>query len=89
MAKTCPERFHGGDLRKGRVSEPGRIYLITAVTRNRAQVFSDLSHARVLVNTMRAEERRQRARTLSFVVMPDHICIGCWNWVNGRRFQPS
>lgn len=64
---------HGHDLRRGRVSEPGRIYLLTTVTRERRPVFSDLASGRVVVRCLREMERSGLAETLCFVVMPDHL----------------
>ena len=64
---------HARDLRKGRCSESGRIYLVTAVTRNRQRVFDDLRAARLLIRGLRQEQDLGRARTLSFVIMPDHL----------------
>jgi REP element-mobilizing transposase RayT len=66
-------RAHARDLRKGRYSEPGRLYVVTAVTRHREPVFEDLLAARILVRTLRREQEMARAQTLAFVVMPDHI----------------
>jgi len=66
-------RPHARDLRKGRVSEAGRVYLITAVTRGRRPLFSDLYVARHVVVALRKEASSGRARTLAFVVMPDHL----------------
>jgi REP element-mobilizing transposase RayT len=63
---------HSRALRKGRVSEAGRAYLVTFVTRNRRQIFSDLKCGRVLVEELRAAERDGLARTWCFCVMPDH-----------------
>ncbi len=64
---------HARDLRKGRWSESGRIYLVTAVTRDRRPVFSGFQAARVLIQALRQEETWGRAKTLAFVVMPDHL----------------
>lgn len=60
-------------LRKGRYSEAGQIYLVTAVTLDRAAVFSELAKARLLIHTMREDARRGSHTTLAFVVMPDHL----------------
>ena len=60
-------------LRTGRFSQPGRIYLVTTVTQDRRNVFQSLSAARILIQTLREEEALGRARTLTFVVMPDHL----------------
>lgn len=64
---------HSRDLRKGRTSEPGRVYLTTAVTFNREPVFAKLANARTLINVFRAESQLKQVRTWAFVVMPDHF----------------
>ena len=63
----------GGALRRGRYSEPGRIYLVTTVTRNRQPIFREFGAARVLVRVLRREQDKGHARTLAYVVMPDHL----------------
>jgi REP element-mobilizing transposase RayT len=65
--------FHGGDLRKGRHSELGRIYLLTTVTHGRQPVFRDFSLARCCINAMRFQHDLGRVSSLAFVVMPDHL----------------
>ena len=62
---------HSRNLRKGRVSEPNRAYLISTATEGREQLFSDWRCGRLVVQTLRSEEAR--AKTLAFVVMPDHL----------------
>ncbi|WP_017926888.1 transposase [Thioalkalivibrio sp. HL-Eb18] len=64
---------HAQALRRGRYSEPGRIYLITAVTRDRTPVFRDFAAARALVATLRHAQALGHADTLAYVVMPDHL----------------
>lgn len=64
-------RFHCKDLRTGRYSTPGQIYMITTVTTNRAYRFTDFSHGRQVVQSLRAASLS--AETLAFVVMPDHL----------------
>ncbi|MDO8844626.1 transposase [Methylicorpusculum sp.] len=64
---------HGRNLRKGRVSSPGQIYLITTVTQDREPFFYDFNAARMLIKTMKNEQELGRANTLAFVVMPDHL----------------
>ena len=44
---------HGGDLRKGRYSETGRIYLVTAVTEARKALFVDVGLGREVVRALR------------------------------------
>ena len=62
---------HGRNLRIGRVSEPNRPYVITAVTAGRQPLFADWRWGRIVVHALRGE--RERAETLAFVVMPDHL----------------
>ena len=64
-------RPHAQKLRNGRVSESGRIYLITCVTDKRTAVFSEWHCGRLLVDVLIKEN--QRAATLAYVVMPDHL----------------
>ncbi len=68
MNNTTP---HGRNLRTGRISEPGRIYLVTCVTDQRRPVFSDIQCGRLLVQVLMKEQ--QRAETFAYVVMPDHL----------------
>jgi REP element-mobilizing transposase RayT len=68
MKTTQP---HGKDLRNGRISEAGRIYLITCVTDRRKAFFSHWTCGRLLVQVLMKE--RNRAETLAYVVMPDHL----------------
>jgi REP element-mobilizing transposase RayT len=63
----------GADLRKGRFSETGRIYLVTAVTHERAALFAEFHAARVLIHEMRATDSAGHTQTLAFVIMPDHF----------------
>ena len=60
-------------LRRGRVSEPGRAYLVTTVTRAREPVFENLWSARTLIGVLMEADRVRMSRTLAFVVMPDHL----------------
>lgn len=58
-------------LRHARVSEPGRIYLITCVTKQRQPLFGDWQCGRLLAQVLNEESRR--ASTLAYVIMPDHL----------------
>ncbi|MGI3744702.1 MAG: REP-associated tyrosine transposase [Janthinobacterium lividum] len=60
-------------LRLGRFSESGQIYLLTSVTRGRAPFFSDWRMGRLLVNAFRQAEEEGAAKSLAWVVMPDHF----------------
>lgn len=66
-------KAHGSDLRKGRVSEPGRIYLVTTTTHNRQRFFDDFHLGRIVVGAMRHHDRTGNTDTLAYVVMPDHL----------------
>jgi putative transposase len=68
--KTAP---HGKNLRKGRVSIPGQVYLVTATTSRRRPVFLDFYDARLLIGCLRELQEIGFADTLAFVVMPDHL----------------
>ena len=64
---------HSKDLRKGRVSIPGQIYLVTSVTLRREPVFTDFSSAREVIHCLRQSDKLGRTETLAFVLMPDHL----------------
>lgn len=61
----------GHRLRRGRVSEPGRNYLITATCWDRHTLFRGFESGRAVVQGFR--EADDLAETWCFVVMPDHI----------------
>lgn len=64
---------HGRNLRKGRYSIPGQIYLVTTVTSNRARIFHDLYRARCAIHCIHDDTMAVHASTLAFVIMPDHV----------------
>ncbi len=64
---------HARLLRSGRFSERGRPYIVTAVTWRRERIFVDLRLGRLVVRALRFEADRERAQTLAYVVMPDHL----------------
>ena len=66
-------RPHSKDLRIGRVAVPGQVYLVTTVVAGRRKLFLDLMAARELVGALRYQQEVGNARTLAFVVMPDHL----------------
>ncbi|QWT20110.1 transposase [Bacillus sp. NP157] len=59
-------------LRRGRVSEPGRIYLVTCVAWNRAPIFRDYRVARAVSRIIHSPSTWPHARCLAWVLMPDH-----------------
>jgi len=58
-------------LRKGRYSEPGRIYLVTFTTNQRKPIFNNFSCGRIVVNSIRYQDAR--CSSLAYTVMPDHV----------------
>jgi REP element-mobilizing transposase RayT len=70
---ASPLNRHTRDLRKGRFSEPGRAYLLTAVVHNRSPIFADWMVGRLLVAELRSAEEDGLAQSQALVVMPDHL----------------
>ncbi len=66
-------RFQTSQTRKGRYSEQGRIYLVTAVTKNRQTFFSDWRVGRLVAKQFQKAEREALVASLAWVVMPDHF----------------
>ncbi|KAA3628364.1 MAG: transposase [Proteobacteria bacterium] len=64
---------HGCALRRGRVSEAGRIYLVTTVTRGRIPLFADFALSRAAIGELRRCDHLGRCATLAFMLMPDHL----------------
>lgn len=64
---------HGNSLRRGRTSEPGGIYSLTSVVRDRKPLLSDFALARLLIQQFRLAQNEQAAVSLAWVVMPDHF----------------
>ncbi|MFV3288985.1 REP-associated tyrosine transposase [Pseudomonas sp. NY11955] len=67
------ERAESNLLRRGRFSEPGRLYLLTTVTHQRTPLFQELRAARLVIRALRHSERLGDCRSLAWVVMPDHL----------------
>ncbi len=60
-------------LRKGRYSQPGRIYHVTTTSCQRQPLFLDLANARDVVTSLGRENAKGEASTLCFMLMPDHL----------------
>ena len=60
-------------LRRGRVSQHGHFYHVTTATCGRQPFFAAVAVGRCVVRALRAAESELTARTLAFVVMPDHL----------------
>ena len=67
------QKPHAGELRSGRYSEQGRIYLITTVTLNRMPWFHDFTKARCVVTCKKETQQRGIAENLAYVLMPVHL----------------
>lgn len=61
------------NLRRGRYSEEGREYLITAVAAQREPLFKDFAGARCVVAEMRRLHESGAVNSLAWVLMPDHL----------------
>ena len=61
------------NLRKGRVSQTGLVYHITAVTRDRTPWFANLGNGRKVVRQLMVLQAANKVETLCYVVMPDHL----------------
>jgi REP element-mobilizing transposase RayT len=59
-------------LRRGRVSLPGQVYLITVTTRHRQPVFMDHAQAHIASQIIHTPSNWGDARLLAWVLMPDH-----------------
>ena len=60
-------------LRVGRFSETGRVYLITASTFDRARIFSEWRYARSAVQAFLKPSLLKNSRVMTWVLMPDHV----------------
>jgi len=61
------------DLRTGRYSIPGQIYLVTTVSSGRQPLFADFKVARCVIGEMRHAHERGAIDSLAWVLMPDHL----------------
>ncbi|CAM5453169.1 REP-associated tyrosine transposase [Pseudomonas fragi] len=60
-------------LRRGRYSEPNRIYLLTANTLHRQPIFLNWRVGRRVVEQFKQVQVQGLATSLAWVVMPDHF----------------
>ncbi|MGB9089901.1 MAG: transposase [Pseudomonas farsensis] len=67
------EHPHSRQLRRGRFSEPGRVYLLTSTTRNHTPFFEDFQSARCLPPHFAEAQHEGSLKSLAWVIMPDHI----------------
>ncbi|WP_407352989.1 REP-associated tyrosine transposase [Luteimonas sp. R10] len=60
-------------LRKGRVSIPGQVYLVTTVCRNRQPWFGEWHCARVAASALGESRLWRGSQPLCWTLMPDHL----------------
>lgn len=62
-------------LRRGRCSQAGQVYLLTAVTRDRHALFASFESARAACNALHAFGDYGKSALLAWVLMPDHVHV--------------
>ena len=72
MHPSLDSCFGHAALRRGRVSLPGQIYLVTFTTQTRKPVFSDLDLAGIASRALTDRRAWTHSRLLAWVLMPDH-----------------
>lgn len=72
LALPFPHSGHKA-LRKGRISMPGGVYLITATTYHRTPLFSDFSAACAASAAFHQHAVLGQNKLLAWVLMPDHV----------------
>jgi len=60
-------------LRRGRVSAPGQIYLLTTTTAERTPVFGEFEVATAACRVLHAQAGPSGLEPLCWVLMPDHL----------------
>ena len=66
-------RPHSRFLRKNRISESRRAYLVTTSCQDRQPLFSDQELGALVADEIRISDQCQRTSTYAYVVMPDHL----------------
>jgi len=61
------------NLRTGRRSLPGQIYLLTTATFNREPIFQNPEAAAITLNSLKYLEKQNRLTLDAAVIMPDHV----------------
>lgn len=59
-------------LRRGRVSRPAHVYLVTTTTAQRRPLFAQVEAARCACRAIESPAHRADAELLAWVLMPDH-----------------
>ena len=73
MGEQAPSGPGSKALRFGRFSQPGMVYLVTAVTHGRVPLFKRLDCARSVVQAIRGHDDQKWTETACYVLMPDHL----------------
>ena len=63
---------HSADLRKGRHSVPGQVYLVTFTTAGRRPLFAEPDCAMAVARAIADQRLWTDAKLLAWVLMPDH-----------------
>jgi len=71
------------NTRKGRHSDPGQIYLLTAITKDREPFFFDWRVGALIAKQFQQADRDLAVDSLAWVVMPDHF-----HWLIGLKDTP-
>ena len=66
-------RPHGHNLHIGRVALPDHVYLVTTVTHQQLDLFSDFHIGRLVIRALRHQHDLGIVNSLGFVLMPDHL----------------
>jgi len=64
---------HARSLRIGRSSQPGNVYLVTSVVKNRLPIFTDIQIACRVRTEMEQLHESGVVHSMAWVVMPDHL----------------
>jgi putative transposase len=70
--QTLPRAGHAA-LRRGRSSQPGHVYHVTATTHERVPLFAGYGPAAAAAATFESTRLLGGARMLAWVLMPDHV----------------
>ena len=73
MGTGMSDQAASHQLRIGRFTCPGQIYLVTTDTRQRAPIFQDFKLGRLLVQELKRAEEQGLVTSLAWVVMPNHL----------------
>jgi REP element-mobilizing transposase RayT len=103
MKCLFPKGEGSAALRRGRLSIAGHAYLVTFTTCDRLPLFREFAAAHAGARAMHETSTEQGARTLAWVLMPDHChaivvlgqreslsrWVGRVKWAMSRAYQTS